>query len=89
MPARTITIVNELGLHARAAAKFVKLATGFSSVVRVAKVGNAEQVSGSSILGLMMLAAGPGDRIEISVEGDDAEPALEAIAGLVAAGFHE
>ncbi len=89
MPARAITIVNELGLHARAAAKFVKLATGFSSVVRVSKVGNAEQVSGSSILGLMMLAAGPGDRIEISVEGPDADAALEAIAGLVAAGFHE
>ncbi len=89
MPARTVTIVNELGLHARAAAKFVKLAASFGATIRVTKVGQREQVSGSSILGLMMLAAGPGDAIEIVTEGADAEAALQALWELVSAGFHE
>ena len=87
MAERRVTIVNELGLHARAAAKFVKLAQGFSANVKVAKDG--QQVSGSSILGLMMLAAGPGDEIAISAEGEDADDALNALATLVADGFNE
>jgi phosphocarrier protein len=84
---RRVTIVNELGLHARAAAKFVKLAQSFGANVKVAKDG--QQVSGSSILGLMMLAAGPGDEITISAEGSDAGAAVNTLAALVAAGFDE
>jgi phosphocarrier protein HPr len=89
VPAQTVTIVNDLGLHARAAAKFVKLASTFSATIRVGKVGQDEQVSGASILGLMMLAAGPGDQIEISTDGTDADTALNALSELVIAGFHE
>ncbi len=87
MPQRRVTIVNDLGLHARAAAKFVKLAARFSASVTVAKDG--QRVSGSSILGLMMLAAGPGDEIEIATDGSDAEAALEALAALVVDRFEE
>ena len=87
MAERRVTIINDLGLHARAAAKFVKLAQRFSANVKVAKDG--QQVSGSSILGLMMLAAGPGDEIAISAEGSDAAEAVDTLADLVAAGFDE
>jgi phosphocarrier protein len=91
--ARTLAIVNELGLHARAAAKFVKLATTFNATIKVSKVGHgnheAEVVSGNSILGLMMLGAGPGDKIEIVTEGADADSALAALDELVSAGFYE
>ena len=87
MAERRVTIINDLGLHARAAAKFVKLAQRFSANVKVAKDG--QQVSGSSILGLMMLAAGPGDEIAISAEGSDAVEAVDTLADLVAAGFDE
>ena len=87
MPQRRVTVVNNLGLHARAAAKFVKLAARFSASVTVTKDG--QQVSGSSILGLMMLAAGPGDEIEISADGSDAEAALEALTALVTDRFEE
>jgi phosphocarrier protein HPr len=87
LPERRVTIVNELGLHARAAAKFVKLAQTFPSAVKVSRDG--QQVSGASILGLMMLAAGPGDDIDIATDGADAEAALAALADLVARGFDE
>lgn len=89
MAARTVAIVNELGLHARAAAKFVKLAVTFNATIKVSKIGQSETVSGNSILGLMMLGAGPGDKIEISTEGADAEAALRALEELVGAGFYE
>jgi phosphocarrier protein len=93
VPVETVTIVNELGLHARAAAKFVKLAATFGAAIKVAKIcqgGSAgEQVSGNSILGLMMLGAGPGDQIQISTNGTDADAALGALGDLVRAGFHE
>jgi phosphocarrier protein len=89
LPARTVAIVNELGLHARAAAKFVKLAVTFNAAIKVSKLGQSEQVSGNSILGLMMLGAGPGDKIEIATEGSDAEAALKALDELVSAGFYE
>lgn len=81
------TICNKRGLHARAAAKFVKLAAEFDADVRVAKSGSV--VSGRSIMGLMMLAAAQGSTIEIRATGDQAEKAVEAIAALVAAGFDE
>jgi len=87
LPERRVTIVNELGLHARAAAKFVKLAQTFSAAVKVNKDG--QQVSGSSILGLMMLAAAPGEAIEIAADGADAESALDALVALVERGFDE
>ncbi len=84
---RRVTIVNQRGLHARAAAKFVKLAGSYEAEVLVRKDGI--EVSGLSIMGLMMLAAGLGAEIELQAEGPAREPALSALAGLVAAGFHE
>ena len=90
MPAsarREVTIINTRGLHARASAKFVTLAAGYQSAVRVGKDG--AEVSGTSIMGLMMLAAAPGETITISASGEDAEAALEALAALVEAGFFE
>ncbi len=84
---RTVTIVNKLGLHARAAAKFVKRAGAFDADITVSKDGI--DVSGDSILGLMMLAAGLGSAIAIAASGPDAERAIDALAALVADGFEE
>lgn len=84
---RTVEICNERGLHARASAKFVKLAAGFEAEVRVAKDGQA--VDARSIMGLMMLAAGKGATLEISAEGEEAQVAVEALTALVAARFDE
>ena len=84
---RTLTIVNKLGLHARAAAKLVTLASKFKSDIRVKK--DAREVSGKSIMGVMMLAAAKGSRITVRAEGPDAEQALEALEALVARKFDE
>ena len=84
---RTATIVNQKGLHARAAARFVKLAATFDAAVTVTKKDST--VSGISIMGLMMLAASPGCQIEIRASGREAERAADALAALVAAGFDE
>jgi len=84
---RRVTICNQKGLHARAAAKFVKLAEGFDAQVTVEK--NETRVPGCSIMGLMMLAAGPGCDIEIEANGPEAEAAVEALAKLVAGKFDE
>jgi len=84
---RKVTIVNRRGLHARAAARFVKLAGEFDADILVTKDG--AEVSGLSIMGLMMLAAAPGTQIELSATGNQAREAIDAIAGLVAAGFDE
>jgi len=84
---RTVEIVNIRGLHARASAKFVKLASGFDAEVRVSKDG--QTVDARSIMGLMMLAAGPGCSIAIEAEGDQAGEAVEALADLVARRFEE
>jgi len=84
---RVVTIKNRRGLHARAAAKFVKLAEKFAASVCVVRDGT--KVSGLSIMGLMMLAAGPGVQIELRAEGDDAAQAIDALAALVDAGFDE
>lgn len=84
---RHITIVNRRGLHARAAAQFVKLAGEFDAEITVAKDG--AEVSGLSIMGLMMLAAAPGSSIEVRARGDEAEQALVALAALIAGGFDE
>ena len=83
----TVEILNKRGLHARASAKFVKLAASFDAEVRVSKDGST--VDALSIMGLMMLAAGPGSMIEIVAEGGEAQAATEALAALVADRFQE
>jgi phosphocarrier protein len=85
--ARSVEIVNKRGLHARASAKFVKLATEFDAEVRVSRDG--QTVDARSIMGLMMLAAGPGCSIEIEAEGPQAAEAVDALVELVAARFDE
>ena len=84
---RDVTIVNQMGLHARAAAKFVKLAGAYQAEVTVVK-GDIE-VSGLSIMGLMMLAAAPGSVLELRASGPDAAGVLTALADLVARKFDE
>ena len=84
---RTILIANRLGLHARAAAKFVQMAGGFDADITVRKDGY--EVSGLSIMGLMMLAASLGSEIEISASGAQATEALDAIEELVKGKFDE
>ena len=83
----TVEIVNERGLHARASAKFVKLAGTFQSQVSVTR--EDQTVDALSIMGLMMLAAGPGCCIDIEAEGAEAEAAVEALRVLVSAKFDE
>lgn len=82
-----VTIPNKKGLHARASAKFVRCAGEFQAKVQVTREGHT--VSGTSIMGLMMLAAGQGHTILIEAEGEDAKAALEALIALVEGGFEE
>ncbi len=84
---RTLTISNSKGLHARAAAKFVQLASDFDAQITVVRDGTI--VDGRSIMGLLMLAASPGTVIELQAAGREAEKALAAIGGLVEAKFLE
>jgi phosphocarrier protein len=84
---RTATICNLRGLHARASARFVKMAAQFDADVRVRK--NGTEVSGRSIMGLMMLAAAPGTVIELSASGPQAEAAVNALADLIECKFNE
>jgi phosphocarrier protein len=84
---RAVPIVNQLGLHARPAAEFVKVAARFASDVNVRK--DSLSVNGKSIMGMMMLAAEQGSEIVITAAGDDAEQALTALEALVRAGFGE
>ncbi len=84
---RTVTIVNERGLHARAAAKFVKLVEMFDAAVTVERGGAS--VGGRSIMGLMMFGAGPGTELHLSATGPQAEAVIAALAGLIARGFDE
>jgi phosphocarrier protein len=84
---RTATIVNERGLHARAAAKFVKLVEGFDVTLTVERGGMS--VGGLSIMGLMMFGAGPGTELLLTATGPDAEIAMMALADLIARGFDE
>jgi phosphocarrier protein len=83
----SVDVVNERGLHARASARFVKLAGAFDAEVRVTK--DDQTVDAMSIMGLMMLAAGPGSTIEITAQGRQAHEAVEALARLVANRFEE
>ncbi len=84
---RRLTICNQKGLHARAAAKFVKLAGSFDAQITVVK--SDTRVSGCSIMGLMMLAAGPGCEIDVEATGKSAREAVDALARLVAGKFDE
>ena len=87
MAQKDFTILNKLGIHARPAAQFVKMANRFQSDIMVEKDG--EEVDGKSIMGLMMLAAGHGSVIKVSAEGSDQAEALEAIGDLIARKFEE
>ena len=84
---RELLIINKRGLHARASAKFVQMVERFNAEIWVTR--GSETVGGTSIMGLMMLAAGPGTSIVVSAAGPDAEAALNAITELVADKFHE
>ena len=84
---RTCLITNRLGLHARAAAKFVRMAESFDAYIWVSR--NGTEVSGVSILGLMMLAAAPGTEITMEAEGREATDALEALLKLISDRFDE
>jgi phosphocarrier protein HPr len=82
-----VTIVNKLGLHARPAAMFVRLANKHRCEIWVEKDG--EEINGKSIMGLMMLAAGQGTRLRLSAEGSDAPQALEGLRTLIESRFDE
>ncbi|HSD28357.1 MAG TPA: HPr family phosphocarrier protein [Vicinamibacteria bacterium] len=84
---RELTIRNRLGLHARAAARFVHTASRFRSRVTAGRDGRV--MDGKSILGILLLAASQGTAIEVTTEGDDEEVAMEALAALVESGFGE
>jgi phosphocarrier protein len=84
---REVLILNKRGLHARAAARFVKLAGQFDANITVTHKDTS--VSGRSIMGLMMLAASPGSQVRLNATGPQAEAAIEAIAALIAAKFEE
>jgi phosphocarrier protein len=84
---KEVPIVNRLGLHARPAAMFVRIASRYRSEIWVSKEG--EEVNGKSIMGLMMLAAGQGSKLRIRCQGLDAEKAMEELEALVNAKFNE
>ena len=84
---RELTIINRLGMHARAAAKFVSLASQFDSEIELEK-GN-RRVNGKSIMGVMMLAASRGSTVRLLIDGEDEESAMDALAGLIEARFGE
>jgi phosphocarrier protein len=87
MTSRSVTVVNELGLHARAAARFVQLATRFQSKIRVGR--DSKMMDGKSIMGILLLAAARGTQITITANGPDEEEAATALAHLVETGFGE
>jgi phosphocarrier protein len=87
MISQSVTVVNQLGMHARAAAKFVHLATRYQSRVRVKR--DAREMDGKSIMGILLLAAARGSTITISADGHDERDAVRALVALVASGFGE
>lgn len=87
MVTRSVTVTNQLGLHARAAARFVHLATRFNSQIRVAR--DAKVMDGKSIMGILLLAAARGTTLTISADGADESSAVEALTQLVESGFGE
>jgi phosphocarrier protein HPr len=86
-PEAIVTIRNRKGLHARASAKFVKLAETFDAAITVTRDG--QSVGGTSIMGLMMLAAGPGSTLHLRAQGPQGPEALQALIAMVEAGFDE
>jgi phosphocarrier protein HPr len=84
---KEVTIVNRLGLHARPAAMFVRIASRHRAEIWVSKEG--EEINGKSIMGLMMLAAGQGSKLRIRCDGPDADKAMEELEELIKAGFNE
>jgi phosphocarrier protein HPr len=87
MITRTVVVVNQLGMHARAAARFVHTASRFSAAIKVSRQGRV--MDGKSIMGLLLLAASRGSKITITADGADAQDAVDALAGLVESGFGE
>jgi phosphocarrier protein HPr len=87
MTSQTVTVVNQLGMHARAAAKFVHLATRYEARVKVAR--DRREMDGKSIMGILLLAAARGSTITISAEGTDERDAVSALVALVQSGFGE
>ena len=87
MTTRSVTVVNPLGLHARAAARFVHLATRFDAQVRVGR--DSKVMDGKSIMGILLLAAARGTSLTITADGPDEQAAVDALVQLVAAGFGE
>jgi len=87
MTSQDVTVVNQLGMHARAAAKFVHLATRFEARVKVAR--DAREMDGKSIMGILLLAAARGSTITISADGIDERDAVAALTALVQSGFGE
>jgi phosphocarrier protein HPr len=87
MLSRSVTVANRLGLHARAAAKFVHLASRFQSQVKVTR--GSQTMDGKSIMGVLLLAAPAGAVLIVAADGADEEDALDALCGLVESGFGE
>jgi len=87
MVIRSVEVTNALGLHARAAARFVHLATRFSSQIRVSR--DAKVMDGKSIMGILLLAAARGTRLTISADGPDETTAVDSLVQLVESGFGE
>jgi phosphocarrier protein HPr len=87
MTSQEVSVVNRLGMHARAAAKFVHLATRYEARVKVARDGR--EMDGKSIMGILLLAAARGSTITISADGADERDAVAALAALVQSGFGE
>jgi phosphocarrier protein HPr len=87
MTSQQVTVVNQLGMHARAAAKFVHVATRFTARVRVGR--EHREMDGKSIMGILLLAAARGSTITITAEGSDEQDAVDALVALVQSGFGE
>ena len=87
MTSKAVTVVNQLGMHARAAAKFVQLAARFESRIAVSR--EAREMDGKSIMGLLLLAAAQGTVVTISADGPDEQTAVDALVDLVVSGFGE
>ena len=87
MPSRSVTVANKLGLHARAAARFVHLASRFQSHVKVSR--GSQAVDGKSIMGILLLAAATGTMLTVSTDGEDEHAALDALCGFIETGFGE
>ena len=87
MTSQAVTVVNQLGMHARAAAKFVHLAARFDAKVKVAR--DRREMDGKSIMGILLLAAARGSTITISADGSDERDAVDALVALVRSGFGE